>query len=183
MRCNTIVPRFKRQPSDFDYVNNAYELNVDIMNIVSKLSARWARIYQQPIDRLASLQADLVNMACSINPKTQEDFITRRWLLKMSNACLTALERRLIEMVRILYNNPTKCFNRKNGKNYSFAEATLMLDKKLENLGVKYGRQYDLIKGVLASDKKKYDKIKTDDITDKEILEMLVSKTINLVFE
>ena len=31
------VPRFKRQPSDFDYVNNAYELNADIMNLVSKL--------------------------------------------------------------------------------------------------------------------------------------------------
>ena len=44
-------------------------------------------------------------MACSINPKTSEDFITRRWLLKISNACLTALE--------------------------TFEEATLMLDKKV----------------------------------------------------
>ena len=42
------VPRFKRQPSEFDYVNNAFELNAKIMNLVSKLSARWARIYQQP---------------------------------------------------------------------------------------------------------------------------------------
>ena len=48
------------------------------MNLVSKLSARWARIYQQPIDGLANLQADLVNMACSITPKTSEDFITRK---------------------------------------------------------------------------------------------------------
>ena len=99
------VPRFKRQPSEFDYVNNAFELNSEVMNLVSKLSARWARIYQQPIDRLANLQADLVNMACSINPKTSEEFITRRWLLKMSNACLIALE--------------------------TFEEATLMLDKKV----------------------------------------------------
>ena len=165
------VPRFKRQPSEYDYVNNAYELNVEIMNLVSKLSARWARIYQQPIDRLANLQADLVNMACSITPKTSEDFITRRWLLKMSNACLTALERRIMEMIRILYSNPSKCFNRKNGKNYTFTEATEMLDKKLENLGKKYARQYDLIKGVLAADKKKMEKIKTDNITDKEINE------------
>lgn len=35
------VPRFKRQPSEIDYVNNAYELNVEIMNLASKLSARW----------------------------------------------------------------------------------------------------------------------------------------------
>lgn len=125
------VPKFKRQPSEYDYVNNAYELNVEIMNLVSKLSARWARIYQQPIDRLANLQTDLVNMTCSITPKTSEDFITRRLLLKMSNACLTALERRIIEMIRILYTNPSKCFNRKNGKNYTFTEVTEMLDKKL----------------------------------------------------
>lgn len=110
------VPKFKRQPSEHDYVNNAYELNVEIMNLVSKLSARWARIYQQPIYRLANLQADLVNMSCSITPKTSEDFITRRWLFKLSNACLTALERRIMEMIRILYANPSKCFNRKNGK-------------------------------------------------------------------
>lgn len=57
------LPRFKRQPSEFDYVNNAYELNAEVMNLVFKLSARWARIYRQPIDILSNLQADLV---CSI---------------------------------------------------------------------------------------------------------------------
>ena len=41
---NMSVPKFKRQPSEYDYVNNAYELNVEIMNLVSKLSARWAHI-------------------------------------------------------------------------------------------------------------------------------------------
>ena len=48
-----------------------------------------------------------------------------------------ALEKRVMDMVRILYTNPSKCFNRKNGKNYSFEEATRMLDNKLEELGVK----------------------------------------------
>ena len=101
----------------------------------------------------------------------------------MSNACLTALERRIMKMIRILYSNPSKCFNRKNGKNYTFTEATEMLDKKLENLGIKYARQYDLIKGVLAADKRKMEKIKTDNITDKEIIEILVSKTISMVLK
>lgn len=34
-------------------------------------------------------------------------------------------------MIRVLYMNLSKCFNRMNGKNYSFNEATMMLDKKL----------------------------------------------------
>ena len=97
------VPKFKRRPSGLDYVDNAFELQKDVMTLASKLSARWARIYQQPIDKLACMQADFVNMAYSITPKTSEDFITRRWLLKMSRAYLQALERRLMDMVRVLY--------------------------------------------------------------------------------
>ena len=129
------------------------------MNLASKLSARWARIYGQPIDRYACLQADLVNMAYAISPSSIEDYITRRWFLKMSKASLQALEVRVMDMVRILYMNPSKCFSRKNGKNYTTSEATKMLDGRLEELGVKFSRQYDLIKGVLESDKKKMDKL------------------------
>lgn len=177
------VPRFKRKPSGLDYVDNAFELQVEIMNLCSKLSARWARIYQQPIDRLACLQADFVNMAYSITPKTKEEFITRRWFLKISNACLHALERRLMDMVRVLYTNPSKVFSRKNGKNYTYVEATRMLDNKLEKLDVKYQRQYDLIKGVLESDKKKSKDIVFDDMTDREVMELLVSKTITALMQ
>ena len=57
------IPKWKRRPSGLEYVDNAFELQREIMNLASKLSARWARIYQQPIDRYACLQADLVNMA------------------------------------------------------------------------------------------------------------------------
>ena len=60
------VPKFKRRPSGLDYVDNAFELQKEIMTLASKLSARWARIYQQPVDKFACLQADLVNMAYSI---------------------------------------------------------------------------------------------------------------------
>ena len=130
------VPKFKRRPSGLDYVDNAFELQKEIMNLASKLSARWARIYQQAVDKFACLQADFVNMAYSINPTTGWYFITRRWLLKMSRACLQALEKRLMDMVRVLYMNPSKCFSRKNGKNYSTSEAIIMLDKRLEELGV-----------------------------------------------
>lgn len=176
------VPKFKRRPSGLDYVDNAFNLQKDIMNLASKLSARWARIYQQPIDKLACLQADLINMANSITPVRYEDFITRRWLILMSRATLIALEKRVMNMVSVLYMNPSKCFSRKNNKNYTREEATRMLDNTLEELGVNYRRQYDLIKGVLASDKKKFDRIKHEDITDREILEILVSRGIQTMF-
>ena len=51
------VSKFKLRPSGLDYVDNSFELQKEIMNLASKLSARWARIYQQPVDKLACLQA------------------------------------------------------------------------------------------------------------------------------
>ena len=153
------------------------------MILASKLSARWARIYQQPIDEYACKQADFVNMACSINCQNIEDFITRRWLLKMPKACLQALEKRLMGMVRILYMNPAKCFSRKNGKNYTTKEATKMLDGRLEVLGTMFDRQYSLIKGVLDSDNKKLKRASCDDISDEEIIKILISKYFQMIFE
>lgn len=38
------VPRFKRKTSGLEYIDNAYSLQQEIMNLSSKLSARWARI-------------------------------------------------------------------------------------------------------------------------------------------
>ena len=177
------VVKFKRKPSELDYVENSWEIEVRVMNLCSKLSARWARIYQQPIDRLSCLQFDFVNMASSINVTCAQDYYARKILLKFSRACLQALEKRITDMVRVLYDNPSKCFNRKNGKNYTFKEATIMLDKKLEYLGTIYSRQYDLIKGVLASDKRRYSKFDKEKIDDREIINLLVSKIIFILFE
>ena len=67
------VTLFKRVPSGLDYVDNAFELLKEIMTLASILSARWARIYGQPIDNLACRQADFVNMAHSINIQSVED--------------------------------------------------------------------------------------------------------------
>ena len=177
------VPKFKRIPSGLDYVHNAFELQKEIMTLASKLSARWARIYQQPIDNLACKQADFVNMAYSINCQNIEDYITRRWLLKMSRACLQALEKRLMDAVRILYMNPSKCFSRRNGKNYTTNEATKMLDGRLEILGTMFDKQYSLLKGVLESDNKKCKKKDFDEISDKEIIKILISKYFQIIFE
>ena len=46
-----------------------------------------------------------------------------------------------------------------------------MLDKKSENLGVQYQRQYDLLKGVIEADKKKYSNLSKDNLSDKKIIE------------
>ena len=75
-------------------------------------------------------------MAYSINPKNSEDYLKRRMFLLLS-----------------------RCFNRKNGKNYTFSEATEMLDKK------------------------KYSNLSKDNLSDKEIIETMVSKLFKMFIE
>ena len=93
-------------------------------------------------------------MAYSINPTTVEDYITRRWLLKMSRACLQTLEKRLMDMWEYYIWILVNVFQEKTEKNYTTSEATKMLDNRLEELGINFNCQYNLIKGVLESDKK-----------------------------
>ena len=51
------VPKFKRKPSGLEYVDNAFELQKEIMTLASKLSARWARILGQPVDKLIFMRS------------------------------------------------------------------------------------------------------------------------------
>ena len=46
------IPKWKRRPSGLEYVDNAFELQREIMNLASKLSARWSRIYQQSLGKI-----------------------------------------------------------------------------------------------------------------------------------
>ena len=46
-----------------------------------------------------------------------------------------------------------------------------------------FDRQYSLIKGVLDSDNKKYRKKDYDNISDDEVIKILVSKYFQIIFE
>ena len=173
------VPRFKRKTNGMEYVSNAYTIQVETLLLTSKLSSKWVSIYQRPIEKYACMQADMVNMANSINPVRYEDFLLRRMLLMLSRLALNILDKKMTDMVEVLYANPTKCFNRKNGKNYTRGEAKEMLDKRLEILGKAYDDQFQMIKGVLDSDNRKFKKISDDNVlNDKELIDFMVSKVI-----
>ena len=121
------------------------------------------------------------SMANSVNPIRYEDILLRRILLLFSKCCLDVLDKKLTDMVEILYTNPKSCFGRKNGKSYTVSEAREMLDKRLEILGTLYDKQYKLLKGVLESDNKKLKKINDKEIDDDQIIDLLVSKFVKKI--
>lgn len=172
------LPKFKRKPNGLEYVDNAYVIQIETLRIVSKLNKKWTNIYIIPIEKYVCKQAELVFMANSVNPVRYEDILLRRVLLLFSKSCMDVLDKKLTDMVEILYINPKNCFGRKNGKSYTTAEARKMLDKRLEILGTLYDKQYKLLKGVLESDNKKLKKINDINIDDDQIIDLLVSKFV-----
>ena len=124
------------------------------------------------------------SMANSVNPIRYEDILLRRRLLLFSKSCMDVLDKKLTDMVEVLYTNPKSCFGRKNGKSYTVSEAREMLDKRLEILGTLYDKQYKLLKGVLESDNKKLKKINDKEIDDDQIIDLLVSKFVKkMIFD
>ena len=178
------IPKFKRKPNGLEYVDNSYVIQVETLRLVSKLNKKWTDIYIIPIEKYVCKQAELVSMANSVNPIRYEDILLRRVFLLLSKSCLDILDKKLTDMVEVLYTNPKSCFGRKNGKSYTISEAREMLDKRLEILGTLYDKQYKLLKGVLESDNKKLKKINDKEIDDDKIIDLLVSKFVKkMIFD
>ena len=175
------IPKFKRKPNGLEYVDNAYVIQVETLRLVSKLNKKWTNIYISPIEKYVCKQAEYVSIANSVTPSRYEDILLRRLFLILSKSCLDVLDKKLTDMVEVLYCNPRSCFGRKNGKSYTVSEARDMLDKRLEILGNLYDKQYKLIKGVLESDNKKLKKINNLDIDDDKLIALLVSKVVKKI--
>ena len=179
------IPKFKRKDTGMDYIDNAIVIQKDVLDLASKLPVKWAGVYQESLAKYALRQADLVIIANSFSLNSSEDYYFRSISLKMARASLKTLERRVIDIIEILYSNPVKLFCRKNGKSYTYAEAVSMLNNKLTAISINFDRQYNLIKGVLDSDKKKAinKKINVNDDNNEELTEKLVSKLFTMFFE
>ena len=108
------IPKFKRKPNGLEYVDNAYVIQVETLRLVSKLNKKWTNIYIVPIEKYVCKQAELVSMANGVNPVRYEDILLRRILLLFSKCCLGVLDKKLTDMVEVLYTNPKSCFGRKN---------------------------------------------------------------------
>ena len=184
MRCDNMANKFNKiKETGYDYVDNSYKIKKEVINLVSKLSSRWSYLLQQPIDKLASTQFDFIRMAYKYRVNDYEDYLMKSWYLKNSKATLQALEVRVLDLYDVLSTNPSKVFSRKNGKNYNYATSIRMLDKKFEELGVAFTKQYKLIDGLLSSLKKKKMEFKDTNIDEDKIIMNMASKYFQNFFE
>lgn len=176
------IQKYKRKPTGLEYIDYAYEIQNDTMNIISKLSSKWIRIYQDPIKKLCFYHADFANMSSSIVPTNYEEYMLKRLYLKLSRLILHILEYRLTDVVDVVYNN-FDTFEKINGKKNTRVEAKDMLDKKLSNLGFKFGIQYKLLNEMIRNNEMKYSHLINNGIEEEKIIQIMVSDLIQMIFE
>lgn len=149
------VLKNKRHISKMQYVTNAYAIERQSLDFVKRLTVKNSRIYQEPITRLAMLQADIAYIANEIYPSSLAEFHVRRVLLYLSEGILHALDKRMSDVYQSLMDNPQEAFCRQNGKPFDKDEAILRLDKMAERLGCAIDEQDALLKGIRKADKEK----------------------------
>lgn len=146
-----------------EYVTNGYAVEKYSIDFTKRLSTKNARVYQNPVTRLAMLQSDLAYIANEIYPTNRAEYQVRRALLSMSMAILHALDKRMADVYENLMVNPSDAFNRQNGKPIPQAEAVRILDKLADDLGNMIDKQDALLKGVRDSDKERFSKLSPAD--------------------
>ena len=153
------VLKSKRSTSKMEYVTNGYAIESYSLDFTKRLSTKNARLFQEPVKRLAMLQADTAYIANEIYPTNRAEYQVRRALLGVSMATLHALDKRMSDVYEILMVKPSDAFNRKNGKPIPEAEAKAILEKMAETLGDMIDTQDALIKGVRDSDKERFGRL------------------------
>ena len=164
------VLKNKRYLSPMEFVTNGYEIEKHSLDFVKRLSVKNNRIYQEPVRKLAMLQADVAYIANEIYPTTRTEFLVRRILFGFSTAVLHALDKRMGDVYEVMMVNPSEAFNRKNGKPIPEAEATRILDNMAETLGGMIDNQDTLLKGIRESDKHRAAKLPDDEAVFTEAL-------------
>lgn len=142
-----------RSVSKMEYVNTANQIYLETLDILSRLSARYARLLAEDVIHLASAVLDHSEQANSIYPGGKVKRELREGHLVSALAALNALDVHLEHVYNILMLNPQGAFTDTKGNKLSSSEAIKKLDHMADSLGTKIDLESDLLKGVLNSDR------------------------------
>ena len=145
------VLKQKRAVSKAEFINVAYQIHVETLNFLTRLSARYARMLQEPVAKLSGEVLDHAEKANSIVPSDPQRISIRKAHLLEARASLMALDVRLTLCYDVMSQNPEGAFTTSKGKSVSASDATAKLDKMAQSLGDLIDRENELLKGAVKS--------------------------------
>ena len=145
------VLKQKRAVSKAEFINVAYQIHVETLNFLTRLSARYSRMLQEPVAKLSGEVLDHAEKANSIFPSDPQRISIRKAHLLEARASLMALDVRLTLCYDVMSQNPEGAFTTSKGKSVSASDATAKLDKMAQSLGDLIDRENELLKGAVKS--------------------------------
>ena len=145
------VLKQKRAVSKAEFINVAYQIHVETLNFLTRLSARYSRMLQEPVAKLSGEVLDHAEKANSIFPSDAQRIELRKAHLLEARASLMALDVRLTLCYEVMNKNPEGCFTTSTGKTVDARKATEKLDKMAQSLGNLIDRENELLKGAVKS--------------------------------
>ena len=145
------VLKQKRAVSKAEFINVAYQIHVETLNFLTRLSARYARMLQEPVAKLSGEVLDHAEKANSIFPSDPQRISIRKAHLLEARASLMALDVRLTLCYDVMSQKPEGAFTTSKGKSVSASDATAKLDKMAQSLGDLIDRENELLKGAVKS--------------------------------
>ena len=145
------VLKQKRAVSKAEFINVAYQIHVETLNFLTRLSARYARMLQEPVAKLSGEVLDHAEKANSIFPSDPQRISIRKAHLLEARASLMALDVRLTLCYDVMSQTPEGAFTTSKGKSVSASDATAKLDKMAQSLGDLIDRENELLKGAVKS--------------------------------
>ena len=129
------VLKSKRLESKAEFVNTAQKIDVETINFLSRLSARYSRLIAE---RIANLSGEVVIQAVKANrmpTNDDEGVLLRKKHLLEARASLSALDVQLTRCYLILTQNPQGAFTNGSGQAIDASKANKKLDNMSQSLG------------------------------------------------
>lgn len=146
------VLKAKRTTSKAEFINTAYNIYVETLDFLTRMSARYSRLLAEPVAKLAGEVIDHCEKANSIFPSDDQRRDLRKAHLLEARASLMALDVRLTYCYEVMSRNPQGAFTTDSkGKNLPPSEASERLDRMAQSLGEKIDQENELLKGALKA--------------------------------
>ena len=144
------VLKSRRNDSKAEYVNLAYNIYIDVLQFLTRLSARYGRLVSSDTIQLAGEVLDNCEKTNSIYPSDELRVQLREQHLVEARAALMALDVRMAIAHDLMRKNPQGCF-----ENLTAPDAMKRLDKMSQKLGEKIDKENGYLTNLLKSDKKR----------------------------
>lgn len=146
------VLKARRTTSKAEFINTAYNIYVETLDFLTRMSARYSRLLAEPVAKLAGEVLDYAEKANSIFPSDDQRRELRKAHLLEARASLMALDVRLSYCYQVMSRNPQGAFTTDSkGKNIPPSEASERLDRMAQSLGEKIDQENELLKGALKA--------------------------------